>query len=158
MVLRVVSLSWRRLICLNTSICIVYVCICMYMYIMQRTICSNPSWKCTVRTLYTMSLRCQIELYPRYWPFVLGIHRSPVNSPAQRPVSRSFDIFFDLPLNKRLSKPSWGWWFETLSCPLWRHRNVGRGCWLLRCRWRNPLLKARVVMMCIEYHFKSSDW
>ena len=28
-----------------------------------------------------------------------------------------------LRLNKRLSKQSWGWWFETLPCPLWRHRN-----------------------------------
>ena len=32
--------------------------------------------------------------------------------------------FFDLRLNKRLSKQPWGRWFETLSCPLWRHRNV----------------------------------
>ena len=32
---------------------------------------------------------------------------------AQRPVTRSFDVFFDLQLNKRLSKQSWGWWFET---------------------------------------------
>ena len=55
---------------------------------------------------------------PRYWPFVRGIHR------GQRPVTRSFDVSFDLRLNKRLSKQSWGWWFETLSCPLWRHRNV----------------------------------
>ena len=30
---------------------------------------------------------------------------SPV--PAQRPVTRSFDVFFDLRLNKRLSKQSW---------------------------------------------------
>ena len=44
--------------------------------------------------------------------------------PAQRPVTRSFDILFDLPLNKRLSKQSRGWWFETRSRPLWRHRNV----------------------------------
>ena len=44
--------------------------------------------------------------------------------PAQRPVARSFDVFFDLRLNKRSSKQSWGWWFETLSCPLWRHCNV----------------------------------
>ena len=36
--------------------------------------------------------------FPRHWPFVR--------------------------LNKRLSKQWWGWWFETLSCPLWRHRNV----------------------------------
>ena len=43
--------------------------------------------------------------------------------PAQRPVKRSFDVFFDRRLNERLSKQSWGWWFETLSCPLWRHCN-----------------------------------
>ena len=43
--------------------------------------------------------------------------------PAQRPVTRSFDVFFDLRLNKRLSKQSWGWWFEMLSNPLWRHSN-----------------------------------
>ena len=43
---------------------------------------------------------------------------------AQRPVSRSFDVFFDLRLNKRLSKQLWGWWLETLSHPLWRHRNA----------------------------------
>ena len=44
--------------------------------------------------------------------------------PAQRPVTRSFDIFFDLRRIKRLTKQSWGWWFEALSCPLWRHSNV----------------------------------
>ena len=32
-------------------------------------------------------------------------------------------VFFDLRLNKRLSKQSWGWWFETLSHPLWRYCN-----------------------------------
>ena len=31
----------------------------------------------------------------------------------------SFDVFFDLRLNKRLSKQSWGWWFETPSRALW---------------------------------------
>ena len=45
--------------------------------------------------------------------------------PAQRPVTQSFDVFFDLRLNERLSKQSWGWWFETPSPPLWRHGNVG---------------------------------
>ena len=44
-------------------------------------------------------------------------------SPPQRPVTRNFDVFFDLRLNKRLSKQSWGWWFETPSRPLWRHCN-----------------------------------
>ena len=45
---------------------------------------------------------------------------------AQRPVTRSFDVFFDLRLKKQSSKQSWGWWFETLSRPLWRHCNVSR--------------------------------
>ena len=62
--------------------------------------------------------------FPRYWSFVRGIHRWPVNSPSQRPVTRSFDVFCDLCLNKRLSKHSWGRWFETPSHPLWRHCNV----------------------------------
>ena len=43
---------------------------------------------------------------------------------AQRPVTRSFDVFFDLRLNKRLRNQSWGWWFETQSRPLWRHCNA----------------------------------
>ena len=30
------------------------------------------------------------------------------------------------PPNKRLSKQSWGWWFEMPSCPLWRHCNDSR--------------------------------
>ena len=52
---------------------------------------------------------------------------SPVTGefPSQRPVTRSFDIFFYLRLNKRLSKQSWRRWFETPSRLLWRHCN---GC------------------------------
>ena len=45
------------------------------------------------------------EHFPRYWHFVRGIHRSPV-TPVQRPVTRSFDVFFDLRLNKQLNKQS----------------------------------------------------
>ena len=51
--------------------------------------------------------------FPRYWPFVRGI-------PTHWPVTRSFDVFFDLCLNKRLSKQLWGWWCGTT---LWRHCN-----------------------------------
>ena len=52
-----------------------------------------------------------------------GEFTGPGEFPAQRPVARSFDVFFDLRLNKWLSKQSGGWWFETLSRPLWRHCN-----------------------------------
>ena len=56
---------------------------------------------------------------------------SPVTGkfPAQRPVTRSIDVFFDLRLNTHLSKQSWGWWFETPSCPLWCHNNVDESGW-----------------------------
>ena len=58
---------------------------------------------------------------------------SPVTGefPAQRPVTRSFDIFLDLHLNKRLSKQSWGWWFEMPSRSLWRHCNEFSGAGLV---------------------------
>ena len=41
----------------------------------------------------------------------------------QRTVTRSFDFFFELLLNKWLSKQSWGWWFETPSLSSWRASN-----------------------------------
>ena len=41
--------------------------------------------------------------------------------PLQRPVTQSFDVFFDRRLNKRLSKQSRCCWFETPSRSLWRH-------------------------------------
>ena len=55
----------------------------------------------------------------------------PGEFPTQRPVTRSFGVFFDLRLNKRLSKQPWGWWFETQSLSLWRHCN---GLFLYRGR------------------------
>ena len=43
---------------------------------------------------------------------------------TQRPVTRSFDVLFDLHLNEWLSKQSRDdWWFETPPRPLWRHCN-----------------------------------
>ena len=58
----------------------------------------------------------------------LCARNSPVTGefPAQRSVTRSFEVFFDLRLNKQLSKQSWGWWFEMPSRSLWRHCNVIR--------------------------------
>ena len=43
--------------------------------------------------------------------------------PLTKPVTRSFDGFCDLRLNKRLSKQSRRWWFVTQPCSLWRHCN-----------------------------------
>ena len=43
----------------------------------------------------------------------------PGEFPSQRPVTRNFNVFFDLLLNKRLSKQSRRRWFETSSRSLW---------------------------------------
>ena len=71
-------------------------------------------------------------MYESWWRHRMGTFsallefcagNSPVTgeSPTQRPVTWSFDVFFDLCLNKWLSKQSWGRWFETPSRSLWRH-------------------------------------
>ena len=57
-----------------------------------------------------------------------GEFTGPGEFPTQRPVTWSFDVFFDVRLNKRLSKHSSGWLFETLSWSLWRHHNVDIFC------------------------------
>ena len=54
----------------------------------------------------------------------VGNSPGPREFPAQRPVTRSFDVSFDLRWNKRLTKQSWGWRFETPSRSLWRHCNA----------------------------------
>ena len=70
--------------------------------------------------------------FPRYWPFVWGIHRSPVFSPHKGQWRGALMFSLIWALNKRLSKQSWGWWFETPSCSLWRHCN---GMQLDKFRW-----------------------
>ena len=67
--------------------------------------------------------RHQMETCSALLAICAGNSPVPGEFPAQRPVTRSFDVFFDLRLNNRLSKQSWGWWFETLSRPLWRYCN-----------------------------------
>ena len=68
--------------------------------------------------------RHQMEIFSALLAICAG--NSPVTGefPTKRPVTRSFDVFFDLHPNERLSKQSWGWWLEMLSSSLWRHRNV----------------------------------
>ena len=67
--------------------------------------------------------RHQMETFSALLAICAGNSPVPGEFPKQRPVTRSFDVFFDLRLNKWLSKQSLGWWFETPSRPLWRHRN-----------------------------------
>ena len=86
--------------------------------------------------------RHQMETFSALLAICAGNSPVPGEFPTQRPVTRSFDVSFDLHLNKRLSKQRRGWWFETLSRPLWRHRNVMLYCtsplpdrWLMNFIW-----------------------
>ena len=104
--------------------------------------------------------RHQIETFSSLLDICAG--NSPVTGefPAQRPVTWSFDIFFDLRPNKQLSKQCWGWWFETPSRPLLCHCSIMccRDCWHQASRavtvrnWAvDPLLlshKSSVWCMC----------
>ena len=78
----------------------------------------------------------------------------PGEFPTQRPVTRSFDVFFDLHPNKRLSKQWWGWWFETLSCPLWRHRNETSPSWH---GYKHRTCHSQHILR-VDSRFASSQW
>ena len=86
---------------------------------------AGPHWVCVCLTvsrnhavflLYHYTIRSwwrhQLETFSSLLPLCTG--NSPVSGefPTQRPVTRSFDVFFDLRLIKRLSKHSRGWWLR----------------------------------------------
>ena len=68
--------------------------------------------------------RHQMETFSALLAICVGNSPVPGEFPSQRQVTRNFDVFFDLRLNKLLSNQSWGWWFETPLRPLWHHDNV----------------------------------
>ena len=75
--------------------------------------CSRRSW-----------WRHQMQTFSALLALCAGNSPVTVESPHKgHAVTRSFNVSFDLRLNKRFGKQSWGWWFETPSHPLWRYRN-----------------------------------
>ena len=89
--------------------------------------------------------RHQMEIFSALLAICAG--NSPVTGefPTQRPETRSFDVYFDLRPKERLSKQWWGWWFETLSRSLWRHRNVDRVKTALHSIWRQHKMSIRTL-------------
>ena len=57
-------------------------------------------------------------------PLCVGNSEVTVECPSRRQMTRSFDVFFDLRQNKRLSKQSKPRCFETQSRSLWCHCNT----------------------------------
>ena len=78
----------------------------------------NVKFRITDHAYYSSILpwcRHQMETFSALLAICAGNSPVPSEFSTQRPVTRSFDIFFDLRLNERLSKQWWDWWFETLS-------------------------------------------
>ena len=111
-----------------------------YVMWMEAAQCEPPTY-CNIKIIYHMMLSRgwsqwksiwwfhQIETYSALLELCAGNSPVTVELPSQRPVTRSFDVFFDLCLNKRLSKLSWGWWFETPPRSLWRYCSEKCFCW-----------------------------
>ena len=74
---------------------------------------------CHLSRLFVMMTSSNGNIF-RVTGHLCGEFTGPGEFPTQWPVTRIFDVLFDLRLNKRLSKQSWGWWFETISWSLWR--------------------------------------
>ena len=112
-------------------------------YGMQDHCCLH--WNCKLYQFIPW-WRHQMETFSAPLAICAGNSPVPGEFPTQRPVTRSFDVYFDLRPNKRLSKQSWGWWFDTLSCSLWRHCNA---TWEELTTW-NLLTHLCVTCLCIN--------
>ena len=118
--------------------------------------CSEAIWNWSLHIWW----RHQMETFSAL--LAICAVNSPVTGefPAQSSVTRNFDISFDLHLNKRLSKQSWGWWLETPSPSLWPHRNVQIwleqycGCWY-PCITRSPVT---MELRMIDYVRPRLSW
>ena len=87
--------------------------------LLMRQSCDYPS--ASVMIMKKSRWRHHMETFSALLALCAG--NSPVTGefPSQRPVTWSFDVFFDLCLNKRFSKQSGGWWFETPSRSLYHN-------------------------------------
>ena len=103
------------------------------------------------QTAWIVWRRHQMETFSAL--LVLCAGNSPVTGefPSQGTVTRSFDVFFDPYLNKRLSKQSRAWWFETPSRPLLRHCNRNsRSPYCHRTRSNSGCTRVIVEPLCFE--------
>ena len=97
----------------------------LYVHVFQCVLCCTYILACALSEMTTW-WRHQMETFSVLLAICAG--NSPVTGEftSQKPVTRSFDVFFDLHLNKSLSKQAWGWWSETPSRSLRRHCNENK--------------------------------
>ena len=105
-----------------------------------------PEVMLNMHTIFLSWWRHQMKHFPRYLPFVGGIHRSLMDSPHTGQIVSL--------VNKRLSKQSKCWWFETQWRSLWRHRDV-----IYSPSWDVPALEnsnigQRLLQLTIVHHVR----
>ena len=100
--------------------------------------------------IFKLWWRYQMETFPRYWPFVRGMHRSPLNYPHKGQWRGALKFSLICALNKQLSKQSWSWWFETPLRSLWRHYNAFMRITLNQCHFDTAIC---VINIDISYRF-----
>ena len=98
--------------------------------------------------------RHQMETFSALLAICAGNSSVPGEFPAQRPVTRNFDVFFDLRLNKRLSKQPRGWWFETPSWSLWRQCNGSAWWFFVSVEMKNLHWKMFVHSILSQHCFR----
>ena len=123
-------------------------CLVIYLY------CNDPSIVCkhSQRPHSFTWWRHQMETFSASLAICAGNSPVPDEFPTQRPVTRTFDVFLDLRPNKRLSKQSRGWWFQTPSRPLWRHRNTIKAALSLAKRLAIALQRHRNAVLRPGYN------
>ena len=87
------------------------------------------------------------KYFPRYWSFLRGIHRSPVDSSHKANDTELWCFPWSAP-EQRLSKQSRRRWFETLLHSLWRHCNDS---WINRVIESTSQLDCRIPVDGICY-------
>ena len=112
---------WKMRVILNISVlechpgrCVP--CDCLpngYMSYTKEAYVCLPCWNNTCRNYMMTSSNGNIF---RVTGPLCGEFTGPGEFPTQRPVTRSFDVFFDLRPNKGLSKQPWGWWLGKRFC------------------------------------------
>ena len=130
------------------------------LYWIQCMTCVRPlSLLCWMQHLVTLLRitwwRHQMETFSALLALCEG--NTPVTGefPSQRPVTWSFDVFFDLRLNKRLSKQPRFRWFKTPLRSLWSHCNSIKGLWYkVTCWWLGvgPIQAVISVYRWLESH------
>ena len=130
-----------------------------YTHTQATTVPEGQNWP-KVKNLNRSWWRLQMETFSMLLALCVG--NSPVISeiPIQRPATQGFDIFFDLHLNKQLSKQPWDWRFEMPLRPLWRHCNacqIGLHGTIMQWWHHKPLVTWWFVQQLVEANNKETS-